>query len=51
MDKAVSAAARCATEVVCTKEDGVNAAAVDAKVAMVASVNFIFGFGAEEKFM
>jgi hypothetical protein len=41
MDKAESAAARCATGVFCTKEEGVNAAAVDAMVAMVASVNFM----------
>jgi hypothetical protein len=41
MLKAESDAALCATVVVCTKEEGVNAAHVDAKVAMVARVNFM----------
>jgi hypothetical protein len=41
MDKEVSAAARCATGVVCTKDEGEKAAAVEANVAIVASVNFI----------
>ena len=36
-----SATTRCATGVVCTKEDGVKAAAPAARVEMVARVNFI----------